>query len=92
MQQHFQLVYSEVHRNLTRVSFILTQQNTLKGLINNNFQDASVDPPPLPIFCVGSRDFLALAGLDSGEAHVFQNEADVLHAFYCQLHMPHIHS
>jgi len=56
MQQHFQLVYSEVHRSLTR--------------------DASVDPPPLPIFCVGSRDFLALAGLDSGEALVFQNEAD----------------
>jgi len=70
MQQHFQLVYSEVHRNLTGVCFILSRQNTFKGLIMTNFQDASVDPPPLPIFCVGSRDFLALAGLDSGSSRV----------------------
>ncbi|KIM92377.1 hypothetical protein PILCRDRAFT_810432 [Piloderma croceum F 1598] len=36
--------------------------------------DATVDPPHIPTFCVGSRDFLSLSGLESTQSLVFQHK------------------
>lgn len=40
-------------------------------------QDVTVDPPHIPIFCVGSRDFLSLSGLESTQPLVFQHKDEV---------------